>query len=359
MQDAIGPLVNAGTYEPGPQASVAPGVVTVFVDGLRLDLARRVQERLEAGGLHVDLSTSLAALPTVTETAKPALVPVPDGALVAGDDLNAARASSGARANKAVLESLAAERNVHVLAPGATGDAGGCAWTETASIDHLGHEPGVRLLDEIDREIDTIVERVRGLLEAGWQRVDVVTDHGWVLLPGGLEKVELPAAPAWRKKGRCARLKDGAAVDVPVVPWHWDHAVRIAIAPGATCFEAGKEYEHGGVSPQECIVPRLAVTAGERPVTTGGPQITGIKWLGLLCRVDLEGVTPGVVADLRALPAQASTSIAEEAKETAGGSRVSLIVPDDAHEGESAHLVLLAADGSILAQREVVVGRNG
>ena len=53
-----------------------------------------------------------------------------------------------------------------------------------------------------------------------------------------------------------------ASVDVPTVPWFWDPDVRIALAPGATCFEANKEYEHGGVSPQECIVPRLTVTAG-------------------------------------------------------------------------------------------------
>ena len=46
------------------------------------------------------------------------------------------------------------------------------------------------------------------------------------------------------------------------MPWFWDPDVRIALAPGVTCFEANKDYEHGGVSPQECIVPRLTVTAG-------------------------------------------------------------------------------------------------
>ena len=75
LQAAIGPMANAHTYEPGPPASTAKGLVTVFVDGLRLDVAHRVQDRLVGAGLDVTATTSLAALPTVTQTAKPALVP--------------------------------------------------------------------------------------------------------------------------------------------------------------------------------------------------------------------------------------------------------------------------------------------
>lgn len=358
LQTAIGPMAHAHTYEPGPVASTAKGAVTVFVDGLRLDVAHRLHDRLTSGGLDVSLSTSLAALPTVTETAKAALVPVADGALSAGDDLWAARAVSGARATKTVLESLAAEAGVQCLAAIETGDPSGTAWTEAGQVDHLGHEPGVPLIDDVDREIDKIARRVRQLLEAGWQRVEIVTDHGWILLPGSMEKVELPVAATAKKKGRCARLKDGAVVETPTVPWFWDQDVRIAIAPGATCFEANKEYEHGGISPQECIVPRLQTRAGAAQPTVEGAEITNVKWLGLLCRIELSGAGAGVVADVRALPGDPTTSIAEEAKETAGASRVSLVVPDEELEGEKAYVVLVQADGQLLAQREIMVGRN-
>ena len=84
LQTAIGPMANAGTYQPGPPASIAPGTVTVFVDGLRLDIAHRVADRVASASLEVALATSLAALPTVTPTAKAALVPVADGALGGG-----------------------------------------------------------------------------------------------------------------------------------------------------------------------------------------------------------------------------------------------------------------------------------
>ena len=358
LQATIGPMANAQSYEPGPPASTAKGTVTVFVDGLRLDIARRVQDRLASIGLDVQSSTSLAALPTVTETAKPVLVPVMDGKLKAGPDFYAARASSGAKADKSVLEALAMESGVQCLSPWQTGEPSGTGWTETGEVDSRGHKEGAGIVDYLDQDVDRVVSRIRELLGAGWQRVDIVTDHGWILLPGGMEKVELPVATAEKKKGRCARLKDGAVVEVPTVPWFWDQDVRIALAPGVTCFEANKEYEHGGVSPQECIVPRITVTGGAASPATGGPEITSVKWLGLLCRIELTGVGQGVVADLRGLPGDPTTSIAEVAKETSGTGKVSLMVPDEEHAGERAHLVLVAADGQILAQRDVVVGKN-
>jgi hypothetical protein len=358
LQASIGPMANVHTYAPGPPASTASGTVTLFVDGLRLDVAQRVHNRLANAGLDPVTTTSLAALPTVTQSAKPALVPVAAGALVAGPDLHPANAATGTKASIQVLRVLMGDNGVQVLGPTDTGEPSGTAWAEAGEIDHRGHDVGIRLVEHLDEEVDRIVGRIRELLDAGWQQVDVITDHGWLLIPGGMEKVELSPAATEVKKGRCARLKDGAVVEAPTVPWFWDQDVRIALAPGVTCFEANKEYEHGGVSPQECIVPRLTVTAGAAPAATGGPEITKVKWLGLLCRIELAGVGADVVADLRALPADPNTSIAEEAKETAGAGRVSLVVPDEEHDGERAHLVLVGSDGQILAQRDVVVGSN-
>ncbi len=357
LQEAIGPLANAHTYEPGSTATTAPGTVTVFVDGLRLDVSRRVQERLTDAGLDVSGTTGLSALPTVTETAKAALVPTTKAALGPGPDLHPANVATGTKASIQVLRSLMADNDVQVLGSTETGDPSGAAWGEAGEIDHRGHDTGVRLVDHLDEEVGRVVSRIRELLDAGWERVDVVTDHGWLFLPGGMEKIELPPATTEVKKGRCARLKDGAVVEVPTVPWFWDPDVRIALAPGVTCFEANKEYEHGGVSPQECIVPRLTIRVGAA-ATTGGPEFTKVKWLGLQCRVEFSGVTDKVVVDLRGLPAEPKSSLAERVKETSSAGKVSLVVSDDDHEGERAYLVLVAPDGQILAQREVVVGRN-
>ena len=358
LQGAIGPMANAGTYRPGGSASSRPGTVAVFVDGLRLDVAHRILDRLAGAALEVDLVTSLAALPTVTQTAKPLLIPLAVGSLAAGPGLDAANAATGTKASIQVLRSLMEDAGIQVLGPGETGDPSGAAWTEVGELDHRGHAVGVRLVDYIDEDIDRVVDRIRELLDAGWKRAEVVTDHGWLLLPSDLDKVNLPISTTELKKGRCARLKSGAVVGVPTVPWFWDQDTRIAVAPGASCFEAGKQYEHGGVSPQECIVPRILVSARAADATTAGPEITRITWLGLLCRIEVRGVDPGVKVDLRALPGDAKTSIAAKAKETTGAGRVSLLVPDEEHEGQRAHLVFVSPDAQILAQREVIVGKN-
>lgn len=358
LQAAIGPMANNQTYKPGPSASTTDGTVTLFVDGLRFDIAQRVRSRLGNAGLDAELSSSLAALPTVTQTAKPALVPARSGALTGGPDLHAANASTGTKATVQVLRSLMNDNGVQVLDATAKGDPSGTAWCEFGDVDHRGHDFGIRLVDYLDEEVDRIVGRVRELLDTGWLRVEVVTDHGWILMPGGMARVELPVATTELKKGRCARLKNGADVDVPSVPWYWDQNVRIALAPGVSCFEANKEYEHGGVSAQECIVPRLAVTTGAAVQATGGPEITRIKWLRLLCRIEFTGVSDAVTVDLRALPADPKTSIAEETKETGSAGKVSLVVPDEEHEGERAHIVIVGRDQQILAQREVIVGKN-
>lgn len=65
-------------------------------------------------------------------------------------------------------------------------DMGG--WTEMGRIDYLGHKLGVDMCQQIDDEIEAVADRVVGLLQSGWQRVRVVTDHGWLILPGGLPK---------------------------------------------------------------------------------------------------------------------------------------------------------------------------
>ena len=97
------------------------------------------------------------------------------------------------------------------------------------------------------------------------QRVDVVTDHGWMLLPGRHGE--------GRASGGDDRAQEGALRPAqgrrrsrrsPPCPGSGIQDVRIALAPGATCFEANKEYEHGGVSPQECIVPRLVGACWQR-----------------------------------------------------------------------------------------------
>jgi hypothetical protein len=360
LQAAVGPMVNAGTYEADDAVAAAPGVATVFVDGLRLDLAHLLQDQLVAHQFNADLEVALAALPTVTETAKPALIPAGRSELAAGEQLNAARANSGAKATIAVLRSVMEAGGVQFLGDEDMGDVSGSAWTEAGDIDHLGHERGLRFVHGIDKEITQIAARVRSLLDAGWETVRVVTDHGWLLVPGGLDKIDLAASvyePGGRK-GRCARLKPGAEVSVDTVPWYWDPSVKIAIAPGIGCFTANQVYEHGGVSPQECFVPRMTVTSGASISSRPTISIGAVTWAGLRCKVELLNAPAGTGVDIRRAAGDPRSSVAVAAKETGGDVTVSLLVPDEELEGTEATLVVFESSGDLLGQRKVTIGHN-
>jgi len=61
-----------------------------------------------------------------------------------------------------------------------------------------------------------------------------------------------------------------------VLPWSYDATVRIALARGISAFSSGREYDHGGLSPQESVIPLLRVS---RPgAAEGQPRITSITW---------------------------------------------------------------------------------
>ena len=358
LQSAVGPAANAGTYTATPAPTPAPGTVVVFVDGLRLDVAHLLADRLAGTGVGTDLTHGLAALPTITQTSKPALVPIDQALLGPGDNLDARRAPDGPTAGNQVLKPLAKEAGLQWLAADETGDPTGRAWTEAGELDHKGHDLGLRLAHEIQDQVDRIARRIRELLDAGWLAVSLVTDHGWLLLPGGLPKNEdLPVAQTVTKKGRCARIKDGADVVLPTVPWHWDSHVRIAVAPGISCFEINKVYEHGGVSPQECVVPRLTVTAGKTQPTVR-VEITEMKWRGLTLSVEVSDLPDGAIVDLRTNAGASSTSIATLARISGGAGKMVLLVEDDDREGDVAQLVVVGAGGTLLVQRQTTVGQN-
>ena len=198
-----------------------------------------------------------------------------------------------------------------------------------------------------------LAERITNLLDARWQKVVLVTDHGWILIPGGLPKAELPEHLTEVRKGRCARLKEGASTEYQVVPWYWNPEVRVAVAPGIYCFEAGKEYEHGGLSPQECIVPTITAT---RNIPTPSVRIESLKWRRLRCNIEVRGATAGSRIDIRTRRDDTSTTIVRGGKDLDTDGNISLVVEDEDLEGQAAVVVVVGPDGTVLFQDSTIVG---
>lgn len=329
----------------------------IFADGLRYDVAGMLAGRLEARGYRTRLNHRLAPLPTVTATAK-AFATLSHDRLQGGEDVidfNPRFKDSPLAATAQRLRDDMAGRGIDLLGedirPARQGTTGG--WLETGKLDELGHKLGARLAAQIDTEIETLVDQVAGLFDAGWTRIRIVTDHGWLLMPGGLPHVAVPSHLTATKWSRCATVKGDARPSVPVHAWHWNPHVRIASPPGVGSFAADTEYSHGGISPQECIVPELVV---ERGGSATSASITAVTWRGMRCRVSVTTNDPSVRADLRLNWKQASTSIAASAKEVGPAGEASLAVADDSHGGAAATVVVLDGAGSVLDRKPTTVG---
>jgi hypothetical protein len=227
---------------------IVKGTVIVFADGLRFDLAHKLKLKLAARGLQFELGWRWTALPTVTPTAKPAVSPITE--LFAGDEtcqeFKPKVKEAGRDLTSDRFKQLLEERGCQVLSDRKLGQPDGIAWIEYGSIDSTGHKEGWKLAKRLPDELDGLCAIITMLLEGGWKTVRVVTDHGWLLLPGGLPKFELPKYLTETRWGRCAHVKEGVQSDLLSVPWHWASTVHIALPPGIGVFKASLEYTHGG-----------------------------------------------------------------------------------------------------------------
>ncbi len=345
------PLLPLSGEVPAPRS----GCCLLFADGLRFDVGQRLADALEAKGLTVVREWQFAALPGVTATAKPAASPVAP-LLGPGPEFHATVTSDGAKVTAETLRRELAGCGYAILSEEETGTPTGAAWTEFGHLDTSGHTEGWKLALRVPEEVRELAQRIQVLLETGWTEVRVITDHGWLLLPGGLPKADLPEHLTETRKGRCARLKPSSTTGQQTVPWHWDKEVHIAVAPGISCYTAGKEYEHGGLSPQECVIPILTV----RGALPTGPiaTIAEVRWTRLRCRVQIAGAFSGLMIDLRTRAADLATSLAAAPKPVEATGQVSLVVPDDSRQGEAALVVLLGPEGQVLAQRATIVGED-
>ena len=335
---------------------VESGGLVLFADGLRFDVSQRLVERMRSKGWSVTLSTRWAGLPTVTATAKPAVSPVTKDikGLSLGEDFLPATANGEQPLTTDRFRKLLATAGYQYLRAVESGDSSGRGWTENGELDKLGHSLQGRLAGRVEEQVDLLLERIEFLLDSGWREIRVVTDHGWLWLPGGLPKVDLPKYLTASRWARCAAIKGGSKVEVPTVKWHWNAHERVAVAPGIACFGAGNEYAHGGLSLQESLVPVIRVTAGETAAKTAA-KIGDVSWVGLRCRVQVETAAPGLSVDLRSKVNDPSSSVGKVRPVDANGA-ASLLVADDELEGTSAVVVVLDAGGHVIAKLPTIIG---
>jgi len=334
------------------------GTVYLFADGLRMDLARVLEEKLISYGLEVSFEHGWSALPTVTATTKHAWMPLAEklGGPLEGEGFEPKEQSNGKTITHARFKQLIEEIGTSFLTYDVTLFPTGCSWTEFGSIDTYGHNQGAKLAWRVEEELAGLQQRIFELIHVGWKKIKVITDHGWLLLPGGLPKAELPKHLTASRWNRCAIPSAGAQHGYPMTSWFWDSAEAIVLAPGVSCFEAGMEYAHGGLTLQEALIPSLTLS----PKQMGAVKVVlkEMKWSGMRLNMILEGAA-GLTVDLRSKVADASTSLtASTMTAAADGQKTSLLVADDEALGAAAFLVVVDQNGQPIFKQPIVIGEN-
>ena len=341
------------------QFPVDASTVYLFVDGLRMDLAKSLEAQLVAGGLEVSLEHAWSALPSVTATAKPAWLPLAEKLCgpLEGGSFQPKEAATGKALVHARFKQLLPELGIAYLPDNALELPTQCAWTESGAFDSHGHDEGVKLAWRVNEELASLQVRIAVLLQAGWKTVKVVTDHGWLLLPGGLPKVELPKHLTESRWGRCAAPEPGAQHGYAVTSWFWDAVEPVVLAPGIACFKAGMEYAHGGLTVQECLIPTLIVRSN---VSSAGNTVRILKktWAGQRLNISFEGAA-GLTVDLRIKAADGTTTVATSTTiAKADGQRTSILAAAADDAGRAAFLVVIDQNGQPVFKQAIVIGEN-
>ena len=350
--DGFQSLVKRDGYPQWGLPAVADGTLVLFVDGLRFDLARELEANMAAGGdLDITLEPGFTSIPSVTSSGKVWISPACKLAVRgSGSNFEPVLPRGAYTADK--LRKAMESEVFAIVDTESPSLAYGKGWAEfPGDIDSDGHNKGLRLARAVTGHLVDLARAIRRMLNVGWKEVWVVTDHGWLLLPGGLPKAELPARLTETRWGRCAILREAAAgQESLVLPWSFDASVSIALAPGISAFTRGREYDHGGLSPQESVVPFLRVKRNG-PVT-GQARLASVRWN---TRKTICSVTTTDAAGLSVSVERLGNAIGEaESIDSDGKGRVVFEEVDELIDEEIS--VLLRRDGQKVAEERMNFG---
>jgi hypothetical protein len=325
---AVGNVPFAQPTKPPPPPARA---ALLFVDGLRMDLAHQLAALLRARGAVVKVGRTWSGFPTVTGTCKGLASPAAN--LLAPSVEGLIPYYQGKVAQKPVLLK-AIEAAGWSTTESLLSDAP--LWCESGRFDERGHALGADMAPLLRDLLDEVAEIALRLARQG-RRVRVVTDHGWLLMPGGLPQAELVAglAIAGGKGHRVATLKEGAPTTYLRLPWSWNKGVLLATATGVRAFFAGVQYAHGGVSPQECILPVLDIAAAPETL----PVVIKPTWQRLRLKVEVQGGA-GLMFDVRLGSDTSGESLLPKgARQLDDLGQVGVLIPDE-YEGKEVCLVV-------------------
>lgn len=328
----------------------------LFVDAFRYDLAIEFCDHLP-NNFEIELNQSWSALPSLTATSKPSVSPI---ASMLSKDSSIKEFQpnflSGSPCNTHYFRKELKEINVeYISSTSEIVDPKTKYWMEIGDIDKKGHQEQSEMFKRIPDLLTELKETITRITDKGIKKVTIVTDHGWLLLPGGLPKVELHKDLAETRWGRCAEMKEGAKTDNLQLPWTWNPNKFIAYAPGISFFKKNEEYAHGGLSIHECMTPLITITT-KTEIKTSKALIEEYKWIGMRLQINTLGTLEKEFnLDIRTKRESPESSIIEGSIKK-DGLDWKVIVNGD-YEGQAGYLVLLDPEGIIVDSKLIEIGR--
>jgi hypothetical protein len=364
----IGQLVRQGEIHDQFVATALPArTAYVWVDALRFELGVELVEALRPVAEEISLHAAVAAAPTLTPVGMANLVPGAASTLRVGLDGDRIAVKVGAtevkdvagrrdllRARHGTVADLdlndASQKGEKALAR-AIGDAD-LVLLRSQEVDAVG-ESGLLSVawSHFETVTNLLASVVARLAQAGVERVVISADHGFIALGqdvGSQRVVDAPAGATGTVKRRVFVGRGGvpnpATVRVPLAACGVTSDLDVVVPRGLAVFRAGggRQFFHGGLSPQELVVPVIVVQLAKAPE----PQKLQVD-----VHVAGDRITSGAFAATLTLSGNLFTdqlTVRVVAAESAGHP-VARVVSGDGYDAESGTIVVAHDRPSVLS----------
>lgn len=225
----------------------APGKTAIIVcDGLRLEMAEVIAKRTYPSGTRKDQKTAWCKLPSVTPNGMSALY----GIASAKDDSVSKRQTS--------LKTQLPDVEIMQLNNLNNGITANHLVLLYGDIDQIGEHKQLAGLRDIATYETVLYEKIKELLNMGYQSVFLTTDHGYVIT-GLLDESHKLDAPNGTHANERFATSDEPISDSSFIKrndnWIEGHYQYYARTDKPFRTPGGYGYSHGGLTPQECLIP--------------------------------------------------------------------------------------------------------
>jgi hypothetical protein len=279
-------------------------IAYVWVDALRYELGRELADQLAGVAGTVHFHAAIAAAPTITPVGMANLTPSASSRLALTTDdaklrvtingaaittvtdrINQLRAAHGDRVVDRQLDIVAGqgERDLR-----RSFDSAGVVLIRSQEVDALGESGMLQAAwPQFSQVVQMLAKVVARLGHAGIRRVVITADHGFIALPRrlGSDRVIDPPRGGRGELHRRAWVGHGgttvpSTLRVPLAATGVSGDVDLIVPRGLAIFRGGgaRQFFHGGLSPQELLVPVVVVDFEEQaptPALTVGISVAG------------------------------------------------------------------------------------